>query len=141
MTLNTHMAVLGKTNGRKMEYTSTAGTEKEEEERRKSSSAAATQIPPSDVDILVFLNRFQPRSLSARMYIRSLGCDSTCRASRSCCRQGCWVGRCCCRAQSGSLVPRTIHGIHAPEAGTAACGPGACRTESKTDHSRPNIAR
>lgn len=27
------MAVLGKTNGRKMEYTSTAGTEKEEEGR------------------------------------------------------------------------------------------------------------
>lgn len=34
MTLNTHMAVLGKTNGRKMEYTSTAGTEKKEEEGR-----------------------------------------------------------------------------------------------------------
>lgn len=31
MTLNTHMAVLGKTNGRKMEYTSTAGTEREED--------------------------------------------------------------------------------------------------------------
>lgn len=34
MTLNTHMAVLGKTNGRKMEYTSTAGTGKEEEGRQ-----------------------------------------------------------------------------------------------------------
>lgn len=32
MTLNTHMAVLGKTNGRKMEYTSAAGTEKRSKE-------------------------------------------------------------------------------------------------------------
>lgn len=54
MTLNTHMAVLEKTNGRKMEYTSTAGTEKEEEGRdSKASSTAARQIPLSHVEMFI----------------------------------------------------------------------------------------
>lgn len=71
--------------------------------------------------------RFQPRDRSARMYIWVLGCDTTCRASQSCCRQECWVGPCCRRAQSGSLVLQTIHQIHAPEAGTEVCGLDACQ--------------
>lgn len=92
-------------------------------ERLKSSSAAARQTPPSHVECFIDYS-----FLSACMYIWAVRYDNTCQASQSCCRQEYWVGCCCCRAQSGSLVPQTIHRIHVPEAGTSVYGQDACRT-------------
>lgn len=95
-------------------------------EKLNSSRGAASQtIPLSHRGMEIFID-FQPLFLSAVMYILVLVCETTCQASQSCCRQGCWVWCCCCKGQSGSLVHQTIHQNPSPEAGTAACGPDAC---------------
>lgn len=49
-------------------------------------------------------------------------CPVTSQASQSCCRQGCWVWRCCYRDQNGSLVRQTIHQNRSPEEDTVVCG-------------------
>lgn len=121
MTLNTHMAVLGKTNGRKMEYTRTAGTKKEEgrggEETLNSSWGADSQtIPLSHGEGDLYID-FQPCCVFV--------CDITCRASQSCCRQGCLVSTGRYKGQSGSLVNQTIHQNRSSEEDTVVCGPGA----------------
>lgn len=76
MTLNTHMAVLGKTNGRKMEYTSTAGTEKEEEGRHSTHWSSQPNYSSESWGKKIFID-FQPLFLTAVMYIWVLVCDTT----------------------------------------------------------------
>lgn len=119
MTPNTHMAVLGKNKWAENEkhkhswYWAGGGEE--------TLHSLRLTIPLSQRQKRLFIDFL----LCLLLCIWLPQCDHTCRPSRNWSRWGCWVYRCCCKGQSGSLVNQAIRQNHCSEEDVLVCGPNA----------------